>query len=109
MTNDNYILPEKWCIRWKNKENYEVINEYLNNLRNISWVYEDDETHANAVVTYNNVYFNEVRKFTPIPQDHTEISFEQFCKYVLKEEVKQEIIIEEDMSYLIEFLEKLKM
>lgn len=78
-------LPEKWCIRWGNKTNFEIIQKYLNtiNPRNLNYTHES--IHSGAVVTFENNYIGNVKI---IPNEYTEITFEEFKKFVLNKETE---------------------
>ena len=105
MKNDNFILPEKWIIRWECEENYKIINSYFKKLNNkYNWIYTNDSLHSHAYVTYENEYFNPINHQI-IPEDHTEITFDQFREYVLGETINKE---PEDYSYLLILLDKLR-
>ena len=79
-----FVLPEKWCIL-RTGNNYNIINKWFqdNNLgkpyMNYGYIWE-----------LNNDYYTYLTK----PGHRTEITFEQFKKYVLKEEIVEEKVIE---------------
>jgi hypothetical protein len=86
-----FVLPEKWAIIITN-ENKEIVNNYRKqlglNIRNleVDWVHLS-ERHDGTYFHFNKNHFNK----------HTsciEITFEQFKKYVLKEEVVEKKVIE---------------
>ncbi len=76
---DEFVLPEKWCIL-RNKDNHVIINNYLNRLSGFNGAFD-------------NRYYIYLESSIPskygapscIPEGYTEITFEQFKKYVLKE------------------------
>ena len=79
-----FVLPEKWCIL-RTGNNYNIINKWFqdNNLgkpyMNYGYIWKS-----------NNNYTTYLTK----PEHRTEITFEQFKKYVLKEEIVEEKVIE---------------
>ena len=73
---ESFILPEKWCIKVEEMENTpkEIVNWRLKIAMGGIWV--------------NPGYLNNNGYHTPeINQEYTEITFEQFKKYVLKEAI----------------------
>lgn len=76
-------LPEKWCIRFNNKEQYSIINKYFDR----NWYFETNK-HENALVSYKGEYIG--LGITAEKRGLTEITFEQFKKWVLKEDIKVE-------------------
>jgi len=81
-------LPEKWCIRWGSKENFKIINDYLQTIKKEHLEYTKEDIHSQAYVTFQNKYFGAIGQ---PPNGYTEITFEQFKKWVLKEEIKSPI------------------
>lgn len=80
-----FVLPEKWCIKWGSLENFKIIQGYLNNKypRKDPWLFVSPH-HANAYVTYNNDYWGSCNT---ISRGYTEITFEEFKKFVLKQDI----------------------
>lgn len=83
-----FVLPEKWCLKIT-KENLDFCKSLENN-----------ELHYKKNYNYYiNGYYSAIRSdsgnygFSGIPITHTEITFEQFKKYVLKEETVVEEVI----------------
>lgn len=74
---DEFVLPEKWKVL-RTKDNYKIINEWFvkNGYGNpfISYAYI-------GINRYKNNYHSEDSQLI----DYTEITFEQFKKYVLKD------------------------
>ena len=77
-----FILPEKWWIQC-NKDNYKSIYDWIN-------------IHSDVKRTYNSIYDADINSKICFPShkcyhqnkgdsSYTEITFEQFKKYVLKE------------------------
>lgn len=93
---DEFILPEKWCVKGTKDK---VVQKFF-------LIYKDN-TIGDFVrhPSYENWYFyseqldNLEYASKKIKSDFTEITFEQFSKYVLKN----------NYNYLIEFLKKLKL
>ena len=79
-----FVLPEKWCIL-RTGNNYNIINKWFqdNNLgkpyMNYGYIWKSNNNHATHLTK---------------PEHRTEITFEQFKKYVLKEEIVVEEVIE---------------
>ena len=76
-----FILPEKWCLKITN-ENFNFCKDLRNNELGF---------HKNYIYTVNG-YYTSVKNhgcfgFCNIPIGYTEITFDQFKKYVLKETV----------------------
>lgn len=95
---EEYVLPENWCIKVTN-ENRDIINNWKLSIN----------PGSNNLFEYLSIEYvsNIGRGLTGWSRVVEEISFNDFCKYVLKKEIKEEII-DNDNSYLIEVLNKLK-
>lgn len=81
-----FILPEKWCI----KQNSQIINGWLN---------INKQTYSTYTSINHNLFIHfptikHAHSYTSIQEGYTEITFEQFKKYVLKEEIVEEKVIE---------------
>lgn len=87
-------LPEKWCIRWGSRDQFEIIQSYLEKITPRGWRYTTDNQHKEAIVTFKNDYIGATRDS---PLGYTEISFEQFEKWVLKLNTNFEILEEESI------------
>ena len=85
--NSNTIqnLPEKWCIL-RTSNNYNIINKWFQD-NNLGKPY----LNYGYIWKSNNNYDTYLTK----PEHRTEITFEQFKKYVLKEEIVEEKVIEQ--------------
>jgi hypothetical protein len=70
-------LPEKWCIKWGNKKNFEIIQGFLGKISNSGLYYTREDIHSISYVDHNNNYHGTVKPEFP------EITFEQFCNWVL--------------------------
>lgn len=84
-----FVLPEKWGIL-RNIDNDKVITEYINSIASQKHCYLNE--NKNNLYLHNKT--NGVCSHNKILYDFTEITFEQFKKYVLKEETIQEKVIE---------------
>lgn len=89
MKEDEFVLPDKWCIRIT-KENRDVVKDWmrehvLNTTQNFSigWYYSNQK---HDLYSYNI----EASKHSPI---YTEITFKQFKKYVLKQDEMNKVEI----------------
>lgn len=83
-----FVLPEKWYIQ-RNSENFEILNKWENNKRG-------------TIVAFNNnnncSMFSDKDYYYTKPENilgYTEITLEQFKKYVLKEEIVEEKVVKE--------------
>lgn len=83
-----FVLPEKWYIQ-RNSENFEVLNEWENNKRG-SFVAFNTSNNC-SMFSDKDYYFTKPAHIL----GYTEITFEQFKKYVLKEENVEEKVVEE--------------
>lgn len=81
---DNFTLPERWCICWGSEEKFKVIQGYLETIKPKGWNYYL-QAHSSAIVDYDNGYHGYGWK-GKIPDGLTEITYEQFVKYVLNKE-----------------------
>lgn len=75
---EEYKFPEKWCIE-RNKENSEIVNDYFNKKLNTKAPYKftSDKKYVYSDITES------IDCCSSKPKDYTEITFEQFQKYVL--------------------------
>lgn len=94
---EDFKLPEKWCVL-ETHENHEVINKwFIDHL-------ELNRVKPQGVVGY--IYLEEDaiygwRMSTIKPKGYTEITFEQFKKYVMKEETKTTTMDKKIVGYLL--------
>lgn len=81
---EEFVLPKKWCIK-RNKENYIIINNWFksNNYGN--------PTAGDQYIRISNDNKNYDSSFSYDKrfENYTEITFDQFKKYVLKESIEQ--------------------
>jgi hypothetical protein len=88
---DGFKLPEKWYIK-RDEKNYSIINRWFNNhviLYNAEW--SGREGNMNYPRIYNQM--PNLGELKLLQEGYTEITFEQFQQYVLKENnMNKEII-----------------
>ena len=98
---DNFVLPDKWCI----KDCEEVTNYAADKWRCGTKVddryYCESNEHDSRFMHYNYLYG--FKSKIEIPNDYTEITIEQFRKYVLN---KKEDKVEEDNRFPFTLTEK---
>jgi len=85
---DDFVLPEKWCIM-RTIDNDKIITDYINTFSEFN--------HALFINNRMNPYLFNIKGCSSSGWnnlDFTEITFEQFKKYVLKENDKPKNIIE---------------
>ena len=75
---DNFVLPEKWCIKWINEEVFNACSKYFNK----NWFY----CICSWSISDAANYWSYIEKDSPTSHGYTEITLEQFKKYVLKED-----------------------
>lgn len=80
-------LPDKWFIRWKTKERFYVLTKWENSLNTYGHRWDFDG-YENAGFKSTGIYYNPFSA-TGVPDGYTEITFEQFEKYVLKKDSKE--------------------
>jgi hypothetical protein len=85
----------KWCITGKylTKEEQYIINAYIRSIPGGEH-YTDKVNHIKRYYVFveNNKYRTS-RDFKPLDLDFAEITFEQFKKYILKEETESSNIL----------------
>lgn len=91
-----FILPEKWVVKSNNKEEDEIILTYINETYNCTIPSFDGEHNT---WYYSNISHEKDRNnhdhgslYTFKDNDCTEITYDQFVKYVLNE---NELVIQE--------------
>lgn len=78
-----FVLPEKWQIK-RNEENHEIINNWMNNH------HKGKITNSTNYISSNYFANNfNLSKLVNKQDDVIEITFEQFKKYVLKEQLEE--------------------
>lgn len=82
-----FVLPQYWCIL-RTQENYKIINDYFKN--KFSHHLPPNQEFGYIGIGYNNSWSTFTTK-------EFEITFEQFKKYVLKEEIIEEVKIIEPL------------
>jgi hypothetical protein len=75
---DEFVLPEKWCVE-RNSDNYLILNNYFNSK------FKKKLADADGYLVSPN-YSGSSPKEWAKPTDYTEITFEEFKKYVLKQD-----------------------
>ena len=75
---DEFVLPEKWCVE-RNSDNYLILNNYFNSK------FKKKLADADGYLVSPN-YSGSSPKEWAKPIDYTEITFEQFKQYVLKQD-----------------------
>ena len=78
---DDFVLPEKWQIK-RTEENHEIINNWMNNHHKDKITYGTTDYISSKYFANN---FN-LSKIVNKEKSVIEITFEQFKKYVLKDE-----------------------
>lgn len=88
-------LPENWCVRMATRE----ISDYFSNngYCNMKLFFYNNPIYTSSFVTSDRVYK------TAFPTNYTEISFEDFIKYVVNKETS---IIEVNYDCVNEILKK---
>ena len=79
-----FVLPEKWYTKPKTNEEKDVLNKFVVDLKDNHWKIEDKHSYKHTPHFKNRNY----QRATWIgyeDNDYTEITFEQFKKYVLKD------------------------
>lgn len=79
-----FVLPEKWYTKPKTNEEKDVLNKFVVDLKDNHWKIEDKHSYKHTPHFKNGNY----QRSTWIgceDNDYTEITFEQFKKYVLKD------------------------
>lgn len=72
-----FVLPRKWCIKF-DKDNWKI----LANWANFDW-YSDYKNDCTRYLTVNKTHFSK------LGNEFTEITFDQFKQYVLKEDLSK--------------------
>lgn len=85
---EEFVLPEKWFVE-RNEDNHIILNSWLNKhpLRNSgSYTYNSGFIYSEPINKYGHNLAS-TDGYTLLSHDvFTEITFDQFCKYVLKKE-----------------------
>jgi hypothetical protein len=86
-----FVLPEKWAIKNTNK----IISDYFNIMTNSHNIYNDSiqinkylHSHNSSGAKLGATYLYSFSS-CKIRENHVEITFDQFKKYVLKEELEE--------------------
>ena len=81
---EEFVLPEKWYTKPKTNEEKDILNKFVVDLKDNHWKIEDKHSYKHTPHFKNGNY----QRSTWIgceDNDYTEITFEQFKKYVLKD------------------------
>lgn len=89
-------IPEKWCIKLKDKNIERVVGKWFN--ENVEIQCEYDTGWFGWLLHYPKYLQGTCTAMTPHP-GYTEITYDQFKKYVFNQQ-------EENYSYLTKILEK---
>jgi hypothetical protein len=101
---ERFILPEKWCCLARNSDEDKVLTDYVVDVFGVECDY-DVTCKGNCWFTNFRIIGDHYYQFNDKPSNCTEITYDQFIKYVLNKEVDDVTLQEsEDLSYLIEFL-----
>ena len=79
-----FVLPEKWYTKPKTNEEKDVLNKFVVDLKDNHWKIEDKHSYEHTPHFKNGNYQRSTR-IGYEDNDYTEITFEQFKKYVLKD------------------------
>ena len=82
---EEFVLPEKWCVR----QNKQEINDWINNNKQTDSYYSD----LSGVHLFHFPKISDIHLYVNVQLDYKEITFEQFKKYVLKQETMEKEII----------------
>jgi hypothetical protein len=99
---EEFILPEKWCI-YANKDNIDVIANFYNTANRKYKLDTYDKSHVNRYFSSHNLSggqsifsdnpaSNYTYKLKRQYSGYTEITFEQFKEHILKEEIMEKKI-----------------
>ena len=88
---DEFVLPEKWAVK-RTKEASSKVNEWLTKGTTVSYFSCDDEYAHYPNYQTNSGFYGGKHIKPSIQEGYTEITFEQFKEYVLKENTMKKII-----------------
>jgi len=87
---DEFVLPEKWAVK-RTKEASSKVNEWLTKGTTVSYFSCDDEYAHYPNYQTNSGFYGGKHIKPSIQEGYTEITFEQFKEYVLKENTMKKI------------------
>jgi hypothetical protein len=90
-----FELPEKWCVI-RNKENHEEVNNWFNQHTPYHYKFSSDGTYSTDLVDYlhyPSATTHEKYLHDRVVEGYTLLSYDQFKKYVLKENTMEKKII----------------
>lgn len=94
-------IPKKWCIKLKDRKVEKIVGKWFNDNVEINCTY--DAGWLNWYLHYPKYLSGTCTNLNPMP-GYTEITFEEFEKYILHKQPD----VPEDYKYLTTFLKKLK-
>jgi len=94
MNSEGFVLSNNWCVL-STSETLKTLNDYIKERGYSGKLYHNYYIHYPFIDGSGSAY-------NKPEEGYTEISFEMFEKYILNE------YLEQDYSYLIDFLKKLK-
>lgn len=80
---DEFVLPERWCVIGSNQKEYDLISKYVRENGGRHYTDEENFPLEHIPCFINSRYVTSNFKTSPVNKDYTEITFEQFKKYVL--------------------------
>ena len=86
---DDFVLPEKWCIKSQSRDQDYLINEFARSSGGIHWSDEYNHAKSNYLNISNGKY---QRGSQTLDKGFTEITFEQFQKYAIKTTEQPKVI-----------------
>lgn len=91
------MVPDRWCVKLNSRNRLIVLKFLKDNGYHYS-VEDEDEFFVHFPFIGNNgsCYYS-------VQQSYTEITFEEFEKYILNKQID----VPEDYTYLVKFLKKL--
>lgn len=96
--NGEFPFPEKWFVRWGDAQDKDDCNKHFNK----TWVFNDERHHKGAVITHKGEYIGAIRissNFNKSEKYGTEVSMDQFRKYVMKkEEIKTSSVADRELE-----------
>ena len=84
---DEFVLPEKWCIKLETREISEAVNS-IDLWKDGQLVWYDNESYRERWISYDGEYLGKDKI-----KDYTEITFEEFKTHILKESTMEKEIL----------------
>lgn len=79
---DEFVLPEKWCIK-RTAKNYDIITNYMNKTYGTHYI---EGNIGFPFIHFEPIIKSENRSHNRMYKGFTEITFDQFKKYVMKKD-----------------------